>query len=662
MGKELIPARAGRDRGGATVTAHRRQSGDGTVRRLRRQALPHAVIGGLAAGGTVSGALADAAGSPGVLGIAVAGVGALGATGWVRRRGGGLRDLAVALGGACWCGWTVASGMSWDALAVLAVGGYAAALPYWRRHRLPDPPEITAPAPVPQPDEMSPPRLWERHIACSGGPLPGTHLTGEEQLRTGLRYTLHLVPGRQSLSDVRTATAKLRSGLRLRPGHDLVIEQHPEADEATVQLTIVQRSPVLTTAQPWPGGTYDPQAGTVQLGPYIDGEGVAVWLLHRDHRLWSGFLTGATGSGKSRLMEAIALGAAAAGCVAWFADPQAGASSPFLADHADWTARDVDQAREMLEAARQVKELRQAQNAYEGWEGWHPDQGRPGLVVVIDECHRVFEDARCQALATEIAREGGKCGVAIVAASQVATLDVWGAGAGADALRSSVTAGNVVLLRTKSNNTKSVLSAGGVDPTTFPRVPGYAYLLDDTGTRRSAPLRGYYLDDQTRDRAAREVSWPELDPASAAAAGPTYQRRRELAATARQALAAKIATLTGQLPAASTLPGKLAPAPAIPVPRFPAPPEIRPAVAGTAVLDRPTAPPVAAPTAVEAVARLLAAGVTAPGEMQARSGYSETAVRQALRELAAQGRARRVRHGVWALKSAEDLARRTGTP
>src|SRR5690606_34096948 len=106
------------------------------------------------------------------------GVGALGAAGWVRRRGGGLRDLAVALGGACWCGWTVASGMSWDAAAVLAVGGYAAALPWWRRHRLADPPEHHLPE-VQEVDELHPARLWERHIAANGGPLPGTRLTGE---------------------------------------------------------------------------------------------------------------------------------------------------------------------------------------------------------------------------------------------------------------------------------------------------------------------------------------------------------------------------------------------------------------------------------------------------------------------------------------------------
>lgn len=44
---------------------------------------------------------------------------------------------------------------------------------------------------------------------------------------------------------------------------------------------------------------------------------------------------------------------------------------------------------------------------------------------------------------------------------------------------------------------------------------------------------------------------------------------------------------------------------------------------------------------------LVAAGVSSAGELQARSGYSETGVRNALRQLAECGRVRRDRHGVW---------------
>src|ERR687887_191906 len=145
-----------------------------------------------------------------------------------------------------------------------------------------------------------------------------------------------------------------------------------------------------------------------------------------DNGLYGGYLCGATRSGKSRMLESIALAAADAGLVVWFIDPQGGASSPWLAKRADHVARNVPQAREMLEQARAVKNLRQAENAYYELEGFTPVSkacnlcgsppgercesdcvnSRPGLLIIIDECHRVFADPHCQAIATELAREG----------------------------------------------------------------------------------------------------------------------------------------------------------------------------------------------------------------------------------------------------------------
>lgn len=52
-------------------------------------------------------------------------------------------------------------------------------------------------------------------------------------------------------------------------------------------------------------------------------------------------------------------------------------------------------------------------------------------------------------------------------------------------------------------------------------------------------------------------------------------------------------------------------------------------------------------TAVEVIYDLLGAMLTSPGELEQQSGYSETQVRNALRELTQTGRVRRVRHGVW---------------
>lgn len=651
--RDRLPARRReRDRDGATVTARERQR-DSVARRLRRQARPHLVLAGLAAGGGLAHVLADAAGAPGPLGAAAGALGAVTAAGAVRRRGGGTREAVEAAAAAGWLGWTTATGLSWDALATLALGGYGASLRLWRRWRLPDPPAAAPPTVVLE-EDTSPPALWRRYIARDGGPLPGTYLSGEERTSTGVRYRLHLQPGRQHLGTVQQALPLLRSGLLLRQGQDLIAEADPAAHEAVVRLTLVRRSPVLEEPQPWPGvaEVYDPIRGVIRIGPYVDGQGEAEWLLHRDHRLHGGFVVGDTGSGKSRTLEALALGAAVAGCCVAFLDPQGGASSPWLTRHADIRARTIPEIRAVLEMLRRVKAARQLENSVYDWEGWTPSQGRPGIVALIDECHAAMANKQCLELAVELAREGGKVGIALVMASQDPTLNAFG---GMDVLRSSVCSGNLLVMRIRSKSSPGVLPGLEVDPARFPQVAGYGYLVDYTGRRRTAPYRGYYLTDEARERAGREVIWPELDAASAAVAGEDYLRRREREEESRLRLLAELEALRAGRPALVDEPERpvgmdqeqrVRYRGLLPVPTFP-----RLRLVTTGPSDARVAPPPAPPveTAVDAVAAALRAGARTPAELQSRTGYGETSVRQALRALAEQGRARRVRHGVWEL-------------
>lgn len=492
---------------------------------------------------------------------------------------------------------------------------------------------------------MDPAHLWEQHVGCTGGPLPGTYLSNRQQLRSGVRFDLHLVPGRHTLAKALGVVGELRTGLRLRRGMDLVIEPHPEADEATVQLTVVQQSQVLTEAQPWPGGTYNLDTGMIAIGPYVDGEGLAHWRLHTPDSLWGGYIAGSIGSGKSRTMESIALGLAEAGCAVWYADGQDGSSSPFLAEHADWFRHGTTGIRDMLQAAQRIKRLRQVQNRMNRWSGWRPDQGRPGLVIIIDECHVPMSDPQCQAIATELAREGRKVGISLIMASQVATLDAFGGGAGADALRSSVCAGNMLIMRSLTRTTRNVLPGVDVDPTTFPDVPGYAWLIDHSKARRSAPLRAFFLADEVMEAAAERVQWSEVEPAAAGAAGQVYGRRHQEVDTEEEleALYLELAGGGGLLPSMVSAPP--APPAAIPVPRFPRP-EMLTDPTRVAVLDRPTAP-APPPKAADVVEQLLAEGLTSPKQMVERSGYSDKAVRDALAELVATGRAVKVRHGTY---------------
>lgn len=634
-----------RDRQGATVTTRRRSTGDSMARRLRAQAIPHARVAGTAAVGA-AGAGLGAVTDPTTVGLALGlgGAGLAGIAAAVRRRGWTGRQRVGWVGAAGWCGWVAASGLSWPAAAVLAVGGYGGHLRHWRERRIPDPPAVAPPEPAR--DVLDPVELWAEHVGCQGGALPGSTLSGERRIATGRRYLVHLKPGRQSLSSALTAVPQLRTGLRLYPWQDLAIERHPQTDEATVRMTLVERSPVLSTAQPWPGpeSVYDPDSGTVAIGPHTDGDGVARWRAVSPDSLWGGYITGSIGSGKSRTLESLALGLAAGGLVIWYADGQDGSSSPYLAEHADWSVIGTAGVRRMLEAAQRVKRARQLTNRIHRWTGWRPEQGRPGLVVIIDECHVPLADRQCQALAASLAREGRKAGVAVVLASQVATLDAFGGQQDADALRSSVCSGNVLLMKTMSRNTRTVLPGVNIDPTEFPSLPGYAHLVDYSGERRSAPCRSYHLDDATMEDAATRVTWTELETESAAAAGEDYARRGEDDGADAE-LAAELAALTGQGSAPSAAPSSPAPAgPRTPqVPEFPTFPS---GAGGAGGGDRDDGG-----TAVEAVRAALAAadGPLRPADLQHQTGYGQTRVRQAITELVDTGAVVKTGYGRYAL-------------
>lgn len=650
-----------RDAANTTVNAYLRRDKTNTTRhRLSDQLRPHLILAGLwltAAGGHLVVLAAGDATLVVTAMVAIALAVTINAYLMRRKRNRPVtgRHVAGVTAGTGWLAWATAAGPSWTATAVLLAAGYAASLRWWRRHRLPDPPPEGPPPEGPGADY--PPRLWADNIGCNGGKLPGSRLEHEQVIATGLRYLAPLVPGKQELGDALAALPKLRTGLRLRRDQDLILEHpdpklHPTADESVISVTIVRRSRVLDAAVPWPGPTYDPAAGTIRLGPYVDGEGTAEWLVHADNGGWGGFLAGSIGSGKSRMLDCIALGLAAAGCAVWYGDPQGGASSPFLMQHADHRARNVAGIRELLRLAQKVKQLRQAENALHGWEGWAPEQGRPGLGIIIDECHAALNDPECQRLCAELAREGRKVGVFVILADQVATLDAFGSGADADALRSSVCSGNQLILRSKTYNTKNVLPGVDVDPTKFPRIPGYAYLIDDTGKRRSAPLRGYFLTDEARDEWGEKITWPALDDGSAGAAGTGYRDRRRQDDVDKIALGEWVAALReGREPSAdhamaSVLADPSRPAGGdgsdhpgfrlVPFPRW-----------SDWQQEAQPAAHAAARTSVDVVYQLVAAGISSPGELQARSGYSETGVRNALRQLAEAGRVRRDRHGVW---------------
>lgn len=509
----------------------------------------------------------------------------------IRRRVTDHKMMVRAIGfvglAAGWVTYATAHGVTWNGAGFLAALGGLLSLHWWRIHRIPNrAPARPAPA-KPQPKSANlHADLWTQRIGNTGD-LAGTSLDAHESIDAGERYVLKLVPGRHTYTQVLGMLERIRSGLDLKPDEDLIVERHPVLAASNLQLTVVTRSPVKESVR-WPGpSAFDPDTGCVALGPYTDGESVASWRAYTDNSLWGGFLTGGTGSGKSRMIESIAMSLAASEThptVVWFIDGDEGASSALLVDHADHKALDEElmQARDILTGALGVMKLRRAENVANKWEGFTPTAERPGILIIIDECHIVFAHDDLRKMAAEVARRGRKVGVAIVAATQIATLDAFG-GAGkenTDALRSSLRAGNGVILRSNTNSTKDVFKVD-VDPSQFPALPGYGYYVasKDSGAR-TAPFRGYYVTDELKQDWPDRIHWRSLTDgegnAYSLAAGTEYAERGTLAEESRdEALAWIEAVKSGRaMPAESRLrnPGRVSPAaaPAVSVPQIPA--------------------------------------------------------------------------------------------
>lgn len=511
---------------------------------VRAQAAPHAAVGLLViAAAAVHGAaqLADAEATvaASVAGIAVV-LAVVAATVTGRRiacRKARARVVAFVAVAGTWLATMTATGVSLGAVGLLAAMVYALSLHWWSKRRIPN-----AAAPVtaaPQDGDLYA-RWWAQYVGGKGCVLEHSRLQSPQTIPAGTRYVLQLVKGKQTYGGVLGKLEEIRGALDLLPEHDLIVERHPVLSASNLLLTIVTRSPIKDSVT-WPGpSAFNSATGCVALGPYVDGEDVASWRVYTDNSLWGGYMTGSSGSGKSRMFESLALAMAASNShptVVMFCDGDEGASSPMLMKHADHVALDEDlsQARLMLAGALLLMQVRRQENIAYGLEGFTPTDDRPGVMIFIDECHLIFIDDGCRAMAAEITRRGRKVGVNIIAASQIGTLDAFG-GQGAengDVLRSSLRAGNAVILRSLTNNTKVVFGVD-IDPTQFPELPGYAYYVAGKGSAgRTAPFRGYYVDNAARDYWPTRIHWRSLSQGEGNAWGHGYTRRKATAETAR---------------------------------------------------------------------------------------------------------------------------------
>lgn len=494
------------------------------TRRLGAQFAPHLVVAACIAGTAFAWLLSLALGAGplvGIMAVAAFGVG-VGRLRVLARRGTLTRPVlsyTAACTGVAWiwaalwvAGVLPGAGLS-EWMWFLASGyctGCVLALPWWSAHRIPNPDPNATPEPEPEPEpeviegEVIRSELeenWDAFVFPAGKALPGAGLAEIVHSEHITRGRIDLVRGKQTI-DTAIAAQKNIAGALGTKAHKIIIEEHPDYDsDAIAQLTIVTGQPIGTVVD-YTGSTYDPATGAIGMGPFVDGDGWAQWQLYSKNSMLSGFIAAMSGMGKSRLIDAIAHSAMSSGhTVVWYCDPQGGASSPALAEAADWTARTLDSIRIMLEGLLRVVKFREAYNATFNKAGFTPTRAYPGILVIIDECHMAMADPIIQGIIAQAISICRKVGIGFIFASQQGDLTAFG-GAGngsSERIRNQATR-NLVFLKTNTKNAQHLIGgADSVNPNDLPAIPGYAFqpkTINEEGSfGRNAAFRVAHLGD-----------------------------------------------------------------------------------------------------------------------------------------------------------------------
>ena len=446
--------------------------------------------------------------------------------------------------GSSWLIWTAGTGPSWRAALVLVLGTVLVAGRWWQANRIPHP-KSPSPVPVPKTD-TSIPVLWAENVGAAGRALPKSYLSDRDTTKPNCEtYTVTLSAGQQTITGALSQLELISGGLLTQVDH-VVLEPHPNRSPINMLLTIVNVSPIDKTLTYAGARLSGEHRNVIDVGPYGDGDGWAPW------RMWapgeepmtgswlSGFIVGGTGIGKSRLMELLATGYMASGnAVVWFADPQGGASSPALKEHADWYV-DAEGTARMLHVLEQIAEAREMENSVEGWTRFDPSPERPGIVVFLDECQVTF--GKYGKRWANLARKTQKVGISFVGLTQYASLESLG---GQEPLRASLLA-NAIVMKANSKENKNLITGLTVDPETLPKIPGFGYVIGTTepgAFTRTAPFRAEYLADPAHW--FDQYVMPSLDPLSANAAGDNYQMRRETQAELHESNRLRVAAMRG---------------------------------------------------------------------------------------------------------------------
>ena len=494
-------------------------------------------------------------------------------------------SLALAAGGAAWTyrwfrqaageGWWtriktgLIAGCGWSAAlpllgadtvgmwSLLGLGTWGFARQWWKQHRpgYPDPthngqpsqpstPAVAEPIPTPEPDvePASAPepsgeeefrRLFGEHIAAPGGALPNAELGDSTHGEVYVDYTLKLVPGRQTISDVRPVLNKLAGGLHTTTDKLVVISSG--TSESLGVLRFITHSPIPesgTIDYDGPRVVEDDKGGLhIDLGPHKDGEGSAAFTPYEPGSARSGIVIGPTGSGKTQVMEALGIGLRRIGAKIVYLDPQEGQSSPTLMENADWALPGISDGKSptghveaLLDGIERAAAYRSKKLRKLGYSNFFLESELPLLAVMIDEMKDVFELGYGPRIA-RLARKVRKLGILFICAGHTLNLDTFGGGTEAQEVRTQLAHWNAIALSTSGNSQAGMAQPIGLpDPTLAEHGYGFA---KSPYAHRSVPFKWRLVADP----APWYTLYPSdgLDAGTGNAIGYQYTHRHEIA-------------------------------------------------------------------------------------------------------------------------------------
>lgn len=410
---------------------------------------------------------------------------------------------------------------TWTMTAALGAGAAAISSTWMRAHEVPIPGTAPTPTAPVEPATTSANDLgddiavrWAENVSCQGGPVPGSHLTGRQDLPNVIKWLVETPPGKGNFDSLLASLPRIASGLRCSL-NKLILEPVAE-DESAAWLSVITRD-VLAEGVPYTGPRYfseHSKDGRIPVGPSADGTGEACYVAVDEVGCRNGLVTGAPGSGKSACLETLTLGYLSSG--RWwvlFGDGDSGGgSSPLLNRIAHWAEAGPERVLAQLEWLEDYLELRTSVKATltaspDGTpmpitdpatqlpvREMLPSQQYPGVVWVVDELYRLtqddwLKDQNFVGRLEKLTRIGRKYGIVVLAGTQSLLLDDYG---GSSKLRAYLSDVNCLAYRNRNRSEQHVVSGLKISPSVLPVGGGYGF---STAGGRMSMFRGAWAPD-----------------------------------------------------------------------------------------------------------------------------------------------------------------------